>query len=173
MVTCTGTGYSRWKDLAVTRWREDATCDNWGAFCYIRDLSSGEYWSTTHQPTHRLTDRCNVAYEAGTVSFHRRDRDIQVDTDITVSPDADTELRRVRITNRSAEPKRIEVTSYAEIVLGDLAADLSHPAFEKLFIETEILRDTQTILCKRRARLPGEPAPCAFHLLSTQGTDLI
>jgi cyclic beta-1,2-glucan synthetase len=51
MVTNAGGGYSRWKDLAVTRWREDATCDPWGAFCYLRDVTSGAFWSTAYQPT--------------------------------------------------------------------------------------------------------------------------
>ena len=50
MVTNAGGGYSRWKDIAVTRWREDAR-DNWGSFCYLRDVTSGEVWSTAYQPT--------------------------------------------------------------------------------------------------------------------------
>ena len=28
MLTAAGSGYSRWGDLALTRWREDATCDD-------------------------------------------------------------------------------------------------------------------------------------------------
>ena len=51
MVTNAGGGYSRWKDLAVTRWREDTTCDPWGTFCYLRDVASGAFWSTAYQPT--------------------------------------------------------------------------------------------------------------------------
>jgi cellobiose phosphorylase len=170
MVTNTGGGYSRWKKLALTRWREDATCDNWGQFCYIRDLSSGRYWSTTYQPTLRPPDRYELIVEAGRVSFRRRDHDIEVDTDISVSPDDDVELRRMRITNLSAVPETLDVTSYAEIVLGDAAADAGHPAFEKLFVETEILRDDQAILCKRRARTLEEPTPWMFHLLISHGT---
>jgi cyclic beta-1,2-glucan synthetase len=170
MVTNTGGGYSRWKTLALTRWREDATCDNWGPFCYVRDLASGHYWSTTHQPTLRRADRCEVIVEAGRVSFRRRDQDIQVDTDIAVSPNDDIELRRVSISNLSAVPRKLDVTSYAEIVLGDPAADIAHPAFEKLFVETEILRDDQAILCKRRARTLEELTPWMFHLLISHGT---
>ncbi len=149
MVTNTGGGYSRWKTLALTRWREDTTCDNWGFFCYIRDTSSGHYWSTTYQPTLRPPDGYTVIVEAGRVSFRRRDHDIQVSTDIAVSPSDDVELRRVRITNLSDVPRTLAVTSYAEIVLGDPAADTAHPAFEKLFVETEFLRDDQAILGKR------------------------
>jgi cellobiose phosphorylase len=50
MITNAGGGYSRWKDIAVTRWQEDSTRDDRGAFCYIRDVASGEFWSTAHQP---------------------------------------------------------------------------------------------------------------------------
>jgi len=35
-----GGGYSRWRDLAVTRWREDGTCDCWGTFIYLRDAAT-------------------------------------------------------------------------------------------------------------------------------------
>ncbi len=170
MVTNTGGGYSRWKTLALTRWREDTTCDNWGFFCYIRDTSSGHYWSTTYQPTLRPPDGYTVIVEAGRVSFRRRDHDIQVSTDIAVSPSDDVELRRVRITNLSDVPRTLAVTSYAEIVLGDPAADTAHPAFEKLFVETEILRDDQAILVKRRARTPEELTPWMFHRLISRGT---
>ena len=165
MVTNTGGGYSRWKTLALTRWREDTTCDNWGSFCYLRDSSSGHCWSTTYQPTRRPPDRYTVIVEPGRVSFQRRDHDIQVSTDLAVSPDDDVELRRVSITNLSAVPRSLDITSYTEIVLGDPAADIAHPAFEKLFVETEILRADQAILCKRRARTPEELTPWMFHQL--------
>ena len=51
MVTNSGGGYSRWNDTMMTRWREDATRDNWGTFFYLRDVDSGAIWSPTHQPT--------------------------------------------------------------------------------------------------------------------------
>jgi cellobiose phosphorylase len=60
MVTHAGGGYTRWKDMAVTRWHEDTTRDNWGTFCYIRDAKSGDVWSAGHQPTLREAD----SYEA-------------------------------------------------------------------------------------------------------------
>jgi cellobiose phosphorylase len=170
MVTNTGSGYSRWKTLSLTRWREDATCDNWGSFCYLRDLTSGHYWSTTYQPTLRPPDHYEVVAEPGRVSLERRDHDIEVHTDIAVAPDHDLELRRLSITNRSAVTRTLDFTSYTEILLGDPAADIAHPAYEKLFVETEILRDEQAILCKRRARVPGELTPWMFQLLVAHGS---
>ena len=60
MATNAGGGYSRWRDMAVTRWREDVTSDCWGTFIYLRGRDTGRYWSTAHQPTLRKADH----YEA-------------------------------------------------------------------------------------------------------------
>ena len=166
MVTSAGGGYSHWKNLAVTRWLEDATCDNWGAFCYIRDIGNGAVWSTGHQPTLQRADTYEAVFAMGRVAFRRRDHDIETHTEIAVSMEDDVELRRVRITNRSPTRRTFDVTSYAEIVLAPPATDAAHPAFSKLFVETELLREQQAILCSRRPRAPGEPRPWMFHLLA-------
>ena len=142
MVTNAGGGYSRWKDLAVTRWREDATRDNWGTFCYLRDVASGEFWSTAYQPTLRArraaTRRSSPKARA---EFRRRDHDIETHTEIVVSPEDDIELRRLTHHQPLARRARtIEVTSYAEVVLAPPAADALHPAFSNLFVQTEIVR---------------------------------
>ncbi|MGA8879569.1 MAG: cyclic beta 1-2 glucan synthetase, partial [Azonexus sp.] len=90
-------------------------------------------------------------------------------TEIVVSPEDDIELRRTRITNRSRQRREIEVTSYAEVVLAPPAADELHPAFSNLFVQTEILRERQAILCTRRPRSPGEQAPTMLHLMAVHG----
>jgi cyclic beta-1,2-glucan synthetase len=165
MVSSAGGGYSRWRGLALTRWREDVTCDNWGAFCYIRDPADGRVWSTTTQPTLQQADSYEAVFSPGRATFRRLDHGIEVTTDIAVSSDDDVELRRVRISNRSSVRRTLDITSYAEIVLAPGAADSAHPAFEKLFVETEILGESQAIVCTRRARAPDKPAPAMFHLL--------
>ena len=165
MVSSAGGGYSRWNGLALTRWREDVTCDNWGAFCYIRDSVSGHVWSTTMQPTLQQPDTSGAEFSPGRAAFRRRDHDIELETEIAVSHDDDVEIRRISLTNRSPERRVLDLTSYAEVVLTAAAADTAHPAFEKLFIETEILGASQAIVCTRRARAPDEPAPSMFHLL--------
>jgi len=168
MVSSAGGGYNRWRGLALTRWREDVTCDNWGAFCYIRDPAEGHVWSTTTQPTLQPADAYEAAFSPGRATFRRLDHGIDVMTDIAVSCDDDVELRRIRISNRSSVRRTLDITSYAEIVLAPGATDSAHPAFEKLFVETEILGEAQAIVCTRRARAPGEPTPSMFHLLATQ-----
>ncbi len=166
MVTNAGGGYSRWKDLAVTRWCEDATCDNWGTFCYLRDVASGAFWSTAYQPTLKRVETYQAMFSEGRAEFRRRDLDYDAQTEIVVSPEDDVEVRRTRITNDSGARRIVEITSYAEIVLAPPATDSAHPAFNKLFVETEIVHEGQAILCTRRPRAPDEPAPWMFHLLS-------
>ena len=171
MVTSAGGGYSSWRDLAITRWREDVTCDSWGSFCYLRDLASGDSWSSTYQPTLKPADASKVVFSEGRAVFHRRDYGIETLAQIAVAPDDDIEVRRVVITNASGERRTLDVTGYAEIVLAPAAADAAHPAFAKLFVETEIAREHQAILCKRRPRTDGEVTPWLFHLLSAPSGD--
>ena len=170
MVTHAGGGYSRWKDLAVTRWREDATCDGWGMSCYVRDVATGELWSTAYHPTRRVPQHGEAIFLQGRAEYRRRDEDIEAHTEIAVSPEDDVEVRRVTLTNFASRSRTIELTSYAEIVLAPLNTDLAHPAFSNLFVRSEILRDSQAILCTRRPRAPGETPPWMFHLMTTQGT---
>ncbi|HEY6828377.1 MAG TPA: hypothetical protein VI259_16065, partial [Gemmatimonadaceae bacterium] len=171
MVTSAGGGYSSWRHLAITRWREDVTCDNWGSFCYLRDRASGDSWSSTHQPTLKPAEASKVLFPEGRAVFHRRDFGIETLTQIAVAPDDDVEVRRVSITNASGERRTLDVTSYAEIVLAPMAVDAAHPAFAKLFVQTEIAREHQAILCKRRPRTDDEVTPWLFHLLSAPSGD--
>ena len=172
MVTNAGGGYSRWKDLAVTRWREDGTCDNWGAFCYLRDVATGEFWSNAHQPTQKLADTFETIFSEGRAEFRRRDYDYDTHTEIVVSPEDDIELRRLHITNRARIRRTIEVTSYSEVVLATAASDAQHPAFSNLFVQTEIVREQQAILCTRRPRAVSDRTPSLFHLAAVHGADI-
>ncbi|MGZ8383493.1 MAG: glucoamylase family protein, partial [Nitrospira sp.] len=169
MVTNTGGGYSRWKDLAVTRWREDSTCDNGGTFCYIRDVASGEFWSTACQPTLKPSKTYEVIFSEGRAEYRRSDHEIETHAEIVVSPEDDIELRRVRLTNCSGTRRTIDVTSYAEVLLALPAADALHPAFSNLFVQTEIIRERQAILSTRRPRSLNEQDPWAFHLMAVRG----
>ncbi|MCY7389156.1 MAG: cyclic beta 1-2 glucan synthetase, partial [Burkholderiales bacterium] len=169
MVTNAGGGYSRWRDLAVTRWREDSTCDNWGTFCYIRDEATGAFWSNTHQPTLKIAETYEAIFSEGRAEFRRRDLDYDTHTEIVASPEDAIELRRVCIFNRARTRRTIEVTSYAEVVLARADADALHPAFSNLFVQTEIVPSRQAIICTRRARSQAEHSPWLFHLMAVHG----
>nr|WP_202416964.1 glucoamylase family protein [Duganella qianjiadongensis] len=165
MVTNAGGSYSRWKDMAVTRWREDSTRDHWGNFCYVRDLDDGQFWSTTYQPTLVEPRRYEVIFSEGRAEFRRNERGIELYTEIVVSPEDDIELRRTRITNQTDQVRTLEVTSYAEVALAPAAADAAHPAFSKLFVQSEILHSENAILCTRRPRGPLDPTPWLLHAM--------
>jgi len=165
VISSAGGGYSRWRDLAVTRWREDATRDCWGTFVYLRDLASGDFWSTTYQPAVRATDGYEAIFTQARAEFRQRHAGLETHTEISVSPEDDVELRRITITNRSPVARVIELTSYAEVVLAIPEADAAHPAFSNLFVQTEFVRKSSAILCTRRARSQEEKPPWLLHLL--------
>ncbi|HRH60344.1 MAG TPA: glucoamylase family protein, partial [Chitinophagaceae bacterium] len=165
MITNAGGGYSRWKENAVTRWREDTTCDNWGTFCFIRDLKTGVFWSSAHQPSIKEAKIYEAVFSQSRAEFRRLDNDIEMHTEIVVSPEDDIEIRRMQISNRSDTKKEIEITSYAEVVIANPVADAAHPAFSNLFVETEIIETQHAILCTRRPRSKDEQQPWMFHLM--------
>ncbi len=169
-LTNAGGGYSRWRNLAVTRWREDPTRDCWGSFCYLRDVGNGSFWSVAHQPTLKRADSYEAIYSQGRAEYRRRDNEIDTHVEISISPEDDIELRRVSLTNFGRSPRTIELTSFAEVVLAPPAADAAHPAFSNLFVQTELLRKHQAILCTRRPRSGAEQPPWMFHLMTVQGT---
>jgi cellobiose phosphorylase len=169
MVSNAGGGYSRWRDLAITRWREDATRDCWGTFIYLRDLATGEFWSAAHQPCGCATKRCEAIFTQARAEFRQHHAGLEIHTEISVSPEDDVELRRVTLINHSHSRRVIELTSYAEVVLALPAADASHPAFSNLFVQTEFLSPRPAILCTRRPRSEGEKPPWLLNFMVGQG----
>ncbi|HXI00691.1 MAG TPA: glucoamylase family protein [Sphingobacteriaceae bacterium] len=169
MITNSGGGYSRWKNISVTRWREDATKDDRGIFLYIKDVNNGTFWSNTHQPTLHPAKSYQTTFSQGHVEFRRHDYGIDTKTEVVISPEDDTEMRRVRITNKTSSVRVLEVTSYAEIVMASQASDEAHPAFSNLFVQTEIIPEHKAVLCTRRARSEDETPPWMFHLMDVRG----
>ncbi|WP_407643994.1 GH36-type glycosyl hydrolase domain-containing protein [Dongia deserti] len=164
MLTSAGSGYSRWQDLAVTRWREDPTCDDWGSYIFLRDVHSGDVWSAGFQPSGVQPDEYNVVFVEGRAEIVRRDGTLTTTLEVLVSPEDDAEVRRVSISNYGDSDREIDVTSYAELVLAAQGADIAHQAFSKLFVETEYLANVGAILATRRRRAPTEPEIWAAHL---------
>ncbi|MHB1922763.1 MAG: glucoamylase family protein, partial [Chitinophagaceae bacterium] len=172
MVTNSGGGYSRWKDIAVTRWREDPTQDNKGIFCYIKDINSGKFWSNTFQPTLHPSKTYEAIFSQGHIEFNRNDYGIDTRTEIVLSPEDDTEMRRIRITNKNLSVKFLEITSYAEIVMASQSSDEDHQTFSNLFVQTEIIRESHAIFCSRRPRSDQDIPPWMFHLMEVQGVSV-
>jgi cellobiose phosphorylase len=166
MVTNAGGGYSACKDMDVTRWHADVTRDQWGTFIYIRDIASGVLWSAAYQPAAREPEAYEVIFSLDKASFRRRDAGIETLTEIAVSPEDNVEVRRVRLTNDTRQTRELQITSYAEVVLAAHSADAAHPAFSKLFVESEFLPDLVALLFKRRPRSAGQTPAWALHLLN-------
>ncbi|MCC6770199.1 MAG: cyclic beta 1-2 glucan synthetase [Gemmatimonadaceae bacterium] len=165
MVSQGGAGYSQYEDLAVTRWRADGTRDDMGQFCFVRDVTGEKSWSTSYQPSCATPDWYHVQMATDCVTFHRADGPIETRTEITVVSADAAEVRRVTVTNNSSVTREVELTSYAEIVLGPADADRSHPAFANLFVETEWHAWCTALSATRRPRAATETPLHCMHLV--------
>jgi cyclic beta-1,2-glucan synthetase len=169
IVTNAGGGASMCRGRAVTRYREDSTRDVGSQFLYLRDVRSGSVWSAAYHPTDREPEDYLVTFRAERAVFRRLHEDIATQLDIAVSTEDDVEVRRLTVTNQSDRPRELEITSYAEIALAPVAEDLAHPAFSKLFVETEYLPESAALICARRPSARDEARVWAVHVLSVEG----
>ncbi|HEY1064906.1 MAG TPA: glucoamylase family protein, partial [Pirellulales bacterium] len=169
LLTQAGGGYSRWRDLAITRWNADYTRDADGLFCYLRDLRTNALWATTYQPTVRPPRKFSTVFSQGRVEYRLVDEDVDALTAVSVSSEDDVEVRRITLKNLSRTARKLELTTYAEIVLAPPAADSAHRAFSNLFVQTELLPERRAILCTRRPRSSHERQMYVFHLIIVNG----
>jgi cyclic beta-1,2-glucan synthetase len=170
MITAAGSGYSVCEKLAVTRWREDVTRDCWGSYIYLRDAASGKLWSAGYQPTTATPDKYEVAFHEDRARISREDGAVTCNLEIIVSPEDNAEIRHLCLINNGSHTREIELTSYAEIVLTSQLADLAHPAFSNLFIQTEYLPKSCALIAQRRPRSEKDPQVWAAHVLAYTGS---
>jgi len=154
------------RDTSLTRWREDISCNNYGFFIFVRDLDSGQLWSAAFQPTRVEPDYYEVLFNPDKVEFKRRDFGIALQTEITISPEDNVEVRRVTVKNLSSRRRSIEMTSYAEVVLGHTRGDSAHPCFSKMFVESEFMEEFDALLFSRRPRSANEQKLFLFHMIT-------
>jgi cyclic beta-1,2-glucan synthetase len=169
MLSDSGAGFSRWRDLAITRWREDATRDDWGSHLLLRDEHTGVVWATSRQPIGATAHDVAVAFTQGRAEFVRREGSLTSTLHVAVAPDADIELRRLTLTNHGDATRVLSLTSYTELVLGAVAADNAHPAFSKMFVQTSWEAQHGVLLATRRKRAKGEARIWAAHALQIEG----
>ncbi len=165
LLTQAGTGGSWYKGWQLTRWTPDRVCDPGGVFFYLRDLDSGVSWSATPAPIGLPADRSDTWFHLGKIESALVHDWIESFVEVCVSPEEDIEVRRLTITNYGQATRHIDVTSYAEIVLNAEAADRAHPAFSKLFLETEAVTEHQALLATRRPREHDEERIWLFQTL--------
>ena len=164
MITDAGAGSSTWRNLDVTRWREDATRDCWGQFVYVRCPEDGRIWSIGHQPIPRGVDEYQVGFHADRAEFRCRDGDVETSWAVCVSRDHDAEVRLITLINHDSRTRELDLTSYAEVCLNHRGADQGHPAFAKLFLETELIPGSGALLARRRPRAADEQPVWAIHV---------
>jgi len=169
MLTAAGSGYSRWGEIAVTRWREDPTRDAEGSFVFLRDVDSGEVWSPATQPLGVPLDDADVVFAEEHATWSRRDGRLRTTMEVIVSGEDDAEVRRVSLVNSGRRARTVEVTSYAELVLTTPATDNAHPAFAKMFVQTSHLPAFDALVATRRPRTPSEPGIWAAHFAVVEG----
>lgn len=169
MISNSGSGYGKRDDMTIYRWREDPTDDSNGMFIYIKNLNSGQYWSSTYQPCKSEGEEYKVIFSMDKVEFKRKDGDISSHTEITVSGEDNAEIRKLTLTNHGSDQVILEVTSYCEITLAPYSADVVHPTFSNLFISTEYIDSNGCILANRRPRAKGQKKPWVMKTIALQG----
>jgi cyclic beta-1,2-glucan glucanotransferase len=169
VLTAAGSGFSRWQDLAITRWREDVTRDCWGSYIYLRDVHTNQIWSAGYQPCGIEPDEYEATFYEDRAEILRRDRALATMLEVVVSSEDDAEMRRVSITNHGSRTREIQVTSYAEICLTSQAADSSHPAFSNLFVRTEFVAELGALLATRRRQSDAEATVWLAHVIASEG----
>ncbi len=171
MLTATGEGFSRWRDLAITRWRDEATQAALGSFIFVRDTTTGTLWSAAVQPMHADAARHRAVFSEHQASFARDEPHFATMTEAVVSAEDDAEARRVTLTNTGRRVREVDLTSYAELALAPQSADQAHPAFSKMFVVTDYLPELGVIIATRRRRSSSDPEVWAAHIAVVEGTE--
>ncbi len=172
LITAAGSGYSAWEDVDLTRWQPDTTLDNWGTWIYVQDQESGATWSSGLQPTLVVGDEHEVFFSSHFAEFRRQNGLLAQVTQVFVAPEEDVEVRLVTLTNHGDLPRHLQLTSYGEVVLAPQVADARHPAFNKLFIESEPLPRGNGLLFSRRPRSGSEEEIFLAHALVTDSGEI-
>lgn len=167
MISNSGSGYTKFKDTFLYRWRADVTEDNTGLYVYIKDSKTKEYWSATYSPTMEEGQDYEVSFSIDKAEFKKNYKNILSKTEVIVSSEDDVEIRKITLENLGEEEREIELISYGEVVLADYDGDLVHQAFSNLFITTEFVNNPLALICKRRPRAKGKTTPYLVHTLAT------
>ena len=170
-----GGGYSSWRDIDLTRWRPDGVLDPWGTWIYIQEMEAdpqnkSQPWSATHQPIPGNAADMQVTYFAHMAVFRRTENEITSTMEVTVAPDDPVELRRIHLHNNVGDSRNLRLTSYGEVILAPQSADARHPAFNKLFIESEFVPELNLQIFMRRPRSNQETTIYMGHMLVVEGS---
>ncbi len=170
-----GGGYISWRDIDLTRWQPDGVLDPWGTWIYIQEMNMNPrrgrcLWSACYQPIPGDSEDMQVTYFAHKAVFRRTENGIVSTMQVTVAPDDPVEIRRIHLHNNNDDTRNLRLTSYGEVILSAQAADTRHPAFNKLFIESEFVPELNLQIFTRRLRSTEEPPIFLGHMLVVEGS---
>ncbi|HFT1767310.1 TPA: hypothetical protein R7370_006319, partial [Pseudomonas aeruginosa] len=149
--------------------REDPTRDDWGYYVLLRDVHDGRTWAATTQPSGQAPANGEILFDEDRAEFSRHDGSLSSVLEVLVSGEDDGEVRRITLVNNGRRSQEIELTSYAELVLAPAAADDAHPAFSKLFVQTEYVAEYAALVATRRLRSGTETPVWAAHFAVVEG----
>jgi cyclic beta-1,2-glucan synthetase len=161
-VSSGGGSSGHWSGVTLFRWQPERDGLAGGVELYVKDLDSGAVWrlgSAQPGPSARRT-----TFAPHLAEFIERWNGLLIRVELAVAPSADVEMRRMTVTNEADGPRRLLLSSYAELVLADAAEFERHPAFHRLFVESRYLEETGTVLYSRRRRSHDESP---LHLAHT------
>ncbi len=165
LMTDSGSGYLEWRDIALTRWREDNTFDSWGIWFYVQDLDQEKSWSIGRQPIRKNPDEYQVIFAPHMTEIRRVNEDLKMIMQTTIMPNDDICLHKITITNQTDQKRHFRILSYGEVVLAPQDTDQQHPAFNKLFIESDYDHDLKMLTYRRRKRSSDEAPLGMAHLV--------
>lgn len=169
MITSRGDGFSRVGGISVTRWNEKLLYNGYGMFFYIRNINSNEAWSASYEPMRKKPEEYKVVFSSDKAEYCRTDGNIDTRMEIVISPEDNVEIRTISLTNHSSHSRIIEVTSYFEVVLSPIGADIAHPAFNNLFVRTEYVPDKNILLANKRPKESKQKPLWLFHTALIEG----
>jgi len=172
ILTNGGSSFSKYNDIYINRWRDDAIQRRYGTFIFLRNLNDNKVLSTTYEPICKKVKYYKAKFSQDKAEYLLKEDNLEIHTEICVSPEDNCEIRKVNITNFSNDNITLEATSYSEIVLNNIMADIAHPAFSNLFVRTEFDDKYNCIIASRRPREEGRPPHFAFHSLLVIGNKL-
>ena len=162
-----GSGYLTLNNgIRLTRHKESKVLNNYGSYIYIKDTKLNKTWSATYQPTLVEPDEYEAIFNHDKVEFRRKNFQISTLLESTISADENVQIKRLTVNNHDSEPRTLEFASYGEVTLASAKADMAHPAFSNLFVETEYLEEFDAILFSRRKRSSSETQHYLFHLFT-------
>ena len=168
-----GAGWSRYGEMGVGRWRDDALRDAHGGFVYVRRSRNAAPVSLTSHPAPDKAARYLSHFHADRVVYVAQWPDLQAQTTVWVSAEDDIELRQVQLHNQSDLPIELELISAFDVTLASHAADEAHPVFSGLFVKADWLPDQQALRFVRTPRLPTEQALQAAHFVTAVQGDTL